>query len=328
MLIILRPDIKIEEKEKILKKIIDMGYKPHELPGESRFAVGITGNIGPIEEKEFLGLTGIQEFIRVTKPYKLAGRDFQKEDTVVKVGNIEIGSGKCIMFAGPCSVESYEQTLTIAKAVKKSGAKILRGGAYKPRTSPYSFQGLGEEGLKILRRVGDELDLPIVTEVMDVESLDIVNQYADMIQIGARNMQNFSLLKAVGKLKKPVFLKRGPSAKIDELLCSAEYILNGGNKQVVLCERGITSLDDYTRNTLDISFVPVLKKLTHLPIIMDPSHAAGRSDIIPSLTKACVAVGADGVMVEVHHKPSEALSDGAQALLPIEFEKLMDELGL
>lgn len=323
MLLILEPNTQKEQQEKIIQRIETLGLEAHVLPGKGRFAIGITGNSSPLEPNQFSGLSGIQEYIRVSKPYKLCSRDFKEENTIVKVGEVAIGNGSCVYFAGPCSIESYDQLHTIGKEVKKAGAKILRGGAFKPRTSPYSFQGMGIEGLKILQKVGEELEMPTITEAIDLKSLELVNEYADMIQIGARNMQNFPLLKEAGKLSKPIFLKRGPSASLDELLCSAEYILREGNSQVVLCERGLRSFDSHTRNILDIAFVPVMKKLTHLPIIMDPSHAAGRRDIIADLAKACVAVGADGVMVEVHHKPSEALSDGPQALLPEDFKDLL-----
>lgn len=326
MLIIMKPDSRQEEKDEVIQSIKHLGYSPHVIPGESRYAIGITGNGGPIDEKRFSILPGVQECIAVTKPYKLAGRDFNPVDTLINVQGHVIGGPNRTIIAGPCAIESEEQMMRIGKIVKNAGAHILRGGAFKPRTSPYSFQGLGVEGLKIMRMVGDELGLSIISEAIDLRSLEAVYEYADIIQIGARNMQNFSLLQEVGCLDKPVMLKRGPSATVDEVLCSAEYIMQNGNTNVMLCERGLRSFDKHTRNIFDIAFIPLMKELTHLPIIADPSHAAGRRDIIPALAKAAIAVGAHGVMVETHDRPAEALSDGPQSLLPGVFDSLVKEL--
>jgi 3-deoxy-7-phosphoheptulonate synthase len=260
--------------------------------------------------------------VPVTRPYKLVSREFQHEDTLVTAGNVTIGNGHFTIVAGPCAVESEQQALTIARLVKESGAQLFRGGAFKPRTSPYSFQGLGEEGLKILARVREETGLPVVTEVMDDHTFDLVEEYADVIQIGTRNMQNFSLLRRAGRARKPIFLKRGMAATIDEWLMAAEYILEGGNRQVILCERGVRTFAHHSRNTLDLSAVPVVRKESHLPIVIDPSHAAGRRDQVIPLSRAAAAVGAQGLMVEVHHAPEEALSDGAQSLYPEQFQQL------
>jgi 3-deoxy-7-phosphoheptulonate synthase len=264
------------------------------------------------------------EVIQVSHPYKLVSREFRPEDTVFDVGGVQVGGPDLVVIAGPCSVESYEQTLSIAKAVKAAGAHMLRGGAYKPRTSPYSFQGLGVEGLKILARVREETGLPVVSEALDIDVLDRVVEYSDMVQIGARNMQNFTLLKRAGRCARPVLLKRGANATIEELLLAAEYILDQGNEQVVLCERGIRTFTDHTRNTLDVAIIPAVKQISHLPIIADPSHAAGRRDKVAALSRSALAVGSDGLMIEVHDEPHEALSDGNQALLPDEFSDLME----
>ena len=326
MLVLMEPDSTQEQRKAVCHHIEKLGFKPHPIPGEHSCAIGITGNDGPIKETEFLPLSGVVKCIRVTSPYKLAGRSFNPKGTKVKVGSVTFGEGHFVNIAGPCSVESEEQTLRIARAVKKHGAHVLRGGAFKPRTSPYSFQGLGLEGLKILKKASLELDIPIITEAIDFESLRMVSEYADIIQIGARNMQNFALLQEVGRINKAVVLKRGISATLEEWLSSAEYIMQNGNNQVILCERGIRSFDKYTRNLLDLSAVPSIKNLSHLPVIVDPSHGTGRKELIPPMTKGALAVGAHGVMVEVHDKPREALSDGYQALLPVEFAKLSSEV--
>jgi 3-deoxy-7-phosphoheptulonate synthase len=274
----------------------------------------------------FLSLPGVKDAIPVTKPFKLVSRELQSDDTVVRVGDVVIGGENLTFIAGPCAVESEEQAHTIARLVRDAGAQMFRGGAYKPRTSPYSFQGLEEEGLKILAQVREETGMPVVTEALDHIVFDLVEQYADMVQIGARNMQNYSLLRRAGRSRKPILLKRGLSATIEEWLMAAEYILEGGNTQVVLCERGVRTFADHSRNTLDLSAVPVVKKESHLPIIIDPSHAAGRRDQVIPLARAAVAVGADGLMVEVHHIPEEALSDGAQSLYPDQFEGLCRQI--
>ncbi len=291
-----------------------MGLKAHPIPGEQRTAVGITGNRGTVEPTAFENLPGVLEVIKVSHPYKLVSREFHPEDTVVSIGGVPVGGTRLAIVAGPCAVESLEQTVTIAREVKARGAHLLRGGAYKPRTSPYSFQGLGEEGLKILAAAREETGLPVVTEALDTSSIDVVAKYADCLQIGARNMQNFELLK------------RGMSATLEEFLLAAEYVLAEGNPNVVLCERGVRTFSDYTRNTLDLSVVPAVERLSHLPILVDPSHGTGRRDKVTPMSLASIAAGADGVAVEVHHQPETALSDGPQALTPEMFTALMARL--
>lgn len=315
-----------EDVDSVVTAIEAKGYTARTIPGGERVAIGILNNKGPVDASLFLGLRGVKDAIPVTRPYKLANREFQPEDTIVQIGNVRIGEGKLTLIAGPCAIESEEQALTIAKHVKKAGAHLFRGGAFKPRTSPYAFQGLGEAGLKILKRVREETGLPVVTEVMDPENFDMVESYADMVQIGTRNMQNFSLLKRAGRAGKPVLLKRGMAATIDEWLMAAEYILEGGNTQVVLCERGVRTFVDHSRNTLDLSAVPVIRKESHLPLIIDPSHAAGKRDQVIPLSRAAVAVEAHGLMVEVHHAPEQALSDGAQSLYPEQFADLCTQV--
>ncbi|MEE2742471.1 MAG: 3-deoxy-7-phosphoheptulonate synthase [Bdellovibrionota bacterium] len=327
MLILMKADSTESQRKTVCEKIEKLGFRPHPIPGEHSMAIGITGNDGPLEEREFMSLEGVIKCIPVTAPYKLAGKDFKPKGTEVKVGPVTFGEGHFVIIGGPCSVENEEQTIRIAKAVKKSGAQVLRGGAFKPRTSPYSFQGLGLEGLKILKKASLETGLPIISEAIDFESLDAVSEYADIIQIGARNMQNFALLQKVGSLQRPVVLKRGISATLEEWLSSAEYIMQNGNEKVILCERGIRSYDKYTRNLLDLSAVPAIKNLSHLPIIVDPSHGTGRKELIAPMSKGALAVGAHGIMVEVHDRPKEALSDGHQALLPHEFEALTSSVG-
>jgi 3-deoxy-7-phosphoheptulonate synthase len=326
MLIVMKMDASPEQIEGVVNKAEGYGLKAHPIPGAQRTAIGITGNLGSIDRGMFESLTGVLEVIRVSHPYKLVSREFKPDDTLVEVRGVTIGGPNLVVMAGPCSVESYEQTSRIARHVKAAGAHILRGGAYKPRTSPYSFQGLGIEGLEILARVRDEVGLPVVTEAMDIDVLDAVADYADIVQIGARNMQNYTLLKRAGRCGRPILLKRGMTATITELLLAAEYILDQGNPKVILCERGIRTFADHTRNTLDLAAVPAVKSISHLPIIADPSHAAGRRDKVLALARASVAVGADGLMVEVHDAPERALSDGEQALLPEEFVRLMEEV--
>ena len=328
MLIVMKADATDKEVDDVLKVIRDLGFKPHAMPGATRTAIGITGNQGAIDPAHFENLAGVAEAIRVSKPYKLVGRDLKNEDTVVKVGETDIGGLAPAIIAGPCAVESLEQTLEIAQIVAESGVKFFRGGAFKPRTSPYSFQGLGEEGLKILARVREEFGLMIVTEVLDTETSDLVEEYADVMQIGARNMQNFSLLRRVGQAAKPVMLKRGLSATLEELLLAAEYIMAEGNYNVILCERGVRTFADHTRNTLDLSIVPAVQNRSHLPIIVDPSHGTGKRHKVIPLARAAIAVGADGIMVEVHNHPERALSDGPQALLPDMFKQLVEEVRL
>ena len=327
MILVLRTDHTEEEFQHLLERIQDMGFKPHVSKGQTHTIVGAIGDENiPQAEEQFLCLPGVEAVLRIQKPFKLASREFHKADTVVKVGTTKIGGGHLGMIAGPCAVENYEFLDEIAGKVKIAGANLLRGGAFKPRTSPYSFQGLGEKGLQILREVGDKHGLPIVTEVMDPRQVDLIVRYADMLQVGARNMQNFDLLKEIGATRTPVLLKRGMSATVKDLLMSAEYILAGGNTNVVLCERGVRSFEDSTRNMLDMAAVPNIKSQSHLPVIVDPSHATGRRDLIPSMALAAVAAGADGVHVEVHCCPEKALSDGPQALLPERYLKLMQDV--
>jgi 3-deoxy-7-phosphoheptulonate synthase len=328
MLIVMKADATDEQVEEVLKVIRDLGFKPHAMPGATRTAIGITGNQGAIDPGNFENLAGVAEAIRVSKPYKLVGRDLKSEDTVVRIGEAEIGGLEPAIIAGPCAVESLEQTLEIAETVASCGVKFFRGGAFKPRTSPYSFQGLGEEGLKILARVREQFGLKIVTEVLDTETADLVEEYTDVMQIGARNMQNFSLLRRVGQASKPVMLKRGMAATLEELLLAAEYIMAEGNYNVILCERGVRTFADHTRNTLDLSIVPAVQNRSHLPIIVDPSHGTGKRHKVIPMARAAVAAGADGIMVEVHNHPERALSDGPQALLPEMFKQLVEEVRL
>ncbi len=322
MLIVMDQKASPEEIDAVIATIDAKGYTARPIPGGERVAIGILNNEGPVDASLFLGMAGVKDAIPVTRPYKLVSREFKPEDTIVQVGDVCVGSGGLTIIAGPCAVESELQALTIAEHVKRCGAHFFRGGAFKPRTSPYSFQGLGEEGLKILARVRETTGMPIVTEVMDYVTFDIVEEYADVVQIGTRNMQNFSLLKRAGRASKPILLKRGMAATIDEWLMAAEYILEGGNSQVILCERGVRTFVHHSRNTLDLSAVPVVRKESHLPIIIDPSHAAGRRDQVIPLSRAAVAVEAHGLMVEVHHEPEKALSDGGQSLYPDQFEVL------
>ncbi|MDE2291698.1 MAG: 3-deoxy-7-phosphoheptulonate synthase [Elusimicrobia bacterium] len=312
----------------VVARVEKLGFKAHVIPGADRTAIGVTGNGGPLDPRLFEELPGVKQAIPVTKPYKLAGRDFHHGDTEVQLGRgVVVGAGRFVVMAGPCAVESREQTLRIARAVKKAGAHVLRGGAFKPRTSPYAFQGLGEEGLKILAEARAETGLPVVSEALDPASLELVHKYADVVQIGARNMQNFALLKEAGKLDKPVLLKRGLSATVDEWLQSAEYLLAEGNPRVILCERGIRTFSSHTRNTLDLNAVAVVQKLSHLPVLVDPSHGTGLRDKVAPLAKAAAAVGAHGVIIEVHDRPAEALCDGPQAMPPEEFAALVETLG-
>ena len=322
MLIVMEATATQEQIDDVITTVEERGNTARPIPGGHRVSIGILNNKGPVDAALFLGMPGVKEAIPVTRPYKLVSREVQPEDTVVRIGDVCLGNGHFAIIAGPCAVESEEQALTIARHVKAAGAHMFRGGAFKPRTSPYSFQGLGEEGLKILARVREETGLPVVTEVMDFETFDLVEAYADMVQIGTRNMQNFSLLRRAGRCAKPVMLKRGMAATVDEWLMAAEYIMEGGNTDVVLCERGVRTFVNHSRNTLDVSAVPVVRRESHLPIIIDPSHAAGRRDQVIPLSRASVAAEAHGIMVEVHHDPTRALSDGAQSLYPEQFETL------
>ena len=322
MLIVMDKKATQAEIDLVVATIEERGYTARPIPGGERTSIGILNNKGHVDASPFLGLPGVKDAIHVTRPYKLVSREFKHQDTVIAVGDVSVGNGNLLIIAGPCAVESESQALIIAEHVKRSGAQIFRGGAFKPRTSPYSFQGLGEEGLKILATVREKTGMPVVTEVMDLETFDLVEKYADVIQIGTRNMQNFSLLRRAGHANKPVLLKRGMAATIDEWLMAAEYILEGGNSQVILCERGVRTFVHHSRNTLDLSAVSVVLKESHLPIIVDPSHAAGVRDQVVPLSRAAVAVGAQGLMVEVHNAPEKALSDGAQSLYPRQFERL------
>jgi 3-deoxy-7-phosphoheptulonate synthase len=316
-----------EDVAAVEKKIRDLGFTPNDIPGATRMAIGITGNQGPLDPGMFTVMNGVADAVAVSKPWKLVSREVKPDDTAVRVGaTAQIGGGKFGVIAGPCAVESREQVDAAAVAVKAGGAHFLRGGAFKPRTSPYAFQGMKEDGLKILADARAKTGLPIVTEVMDTRDVELVARYADVLQVGARNMQNFSLLEAVGEQPKPVMLKRGLSATINEFLMAAEYIVKQGNYQVILCERGIRTFETMTRNTLDLGSIPLIKRLTHLPIIIDPSHGTGDRASVPALARAAVALGADGLMVEVHPQPEKALSDGPQSLTPEGFAKLMQSV--
>jgi 3-deoxy-7-phosphoheptulonate synthase len=327
MLVVMRQDATPDQVREVIAVIEARGFRAHTIPGAQRTAIGITGNFGAIETAVFESLPGVLEALRVSHPYKLVSREVKPDDSVVHVGAVPVGGHSgVVLIGGPCAVESREQTLTIARRIKDAGGHILRGGAFKPRTSPYAFQGLGEEALKILAEARDVTGLPVITEAVDMESLDLVERYADAIQIGARNMQNFSLLRRAGKARKPVVLKRGLSATLEEFLMSAEYIVSEGNYAVILCERGVRTFSDYSRNTLDLTVVPAVKQISHLPILVDPSHGTGRRDKVAPLSRAAVAVGADGVMIEVHHEPEKALSDGPQSITPDMFATLIGEL--
>ena len=326
MLVVMHKDATKEQIDEVCTAVKEMGLTPHPIPGAQRVAIGITGNKDMVDTHRVEGLSGVLNIIHVTQPYKLTGREMKPEDTVIRVRNVRIGGGDIVIIAGPCAVESSEQTMEVACAVKELGALVLRGGAFKPRTSPYSFQGLGEEGLKILAEAREKTHLPVVSEALDTDNFDLVEKYVDIIQIGARNMQNYTLLKRAGRSKKPILLKRGISATITEFLLAAEYIMSEGNYNVILCERGIRTFSNYTRFTLDISSIPELKRITHLPIIVDPSHASGKRDMVIPLSRAAIAAGADGVMVEVHPNPAKALSDGPQSLTIDMFRQLIQEL--
>lgn len=326
MLVMMKQDVSADEVEKVKEKIRALGYRPHEIPGIQRIAIGITGNRGRIDPDVFLSMAGVADAVPVSKPFKLVSREVKPENTVVRVGESEIGGKELTIIAGPCAVESRAQIFEIAEMLRDMGVKFLRGGAFKPRSSPYSFQGLKHEGLEFLREAADKTGMHIVTEVKDTETLSIVAQYADVLQVGARNMYNFSLLEKLGELKHPVLLKRGLSATIEELLMAAEYIASRGNYNIILCERGIRTYETYTRNTLDLNAVPVVKKLSHLPIIVDPSHGTGAWDLVIPMAQAAVVAGADGLIIEVHQDPQAALSDGFQSLRPDKFRYLIERL--
>ena len=325
MVVVMKERATLEQIEAIVAPLMEMGFDVHRSVGATRTVIGAVGQ-GRGDAELLAVQDGVHEVLRISEPYKLASRTYKSENTVVTVGDVRIGGEEVIVMAGPCSAESEAQVEATASAVKRAGAKILRGGAFKPRSSPYSFQGLGEEGLRMLRAASDRHDLKLITEVMEVSQIELIEKYADVLQVGARNMQNFSLLRELGHATKPVLLKRGISATIEEWLLSAEYVLAGGNRNVILCERGIRTFESYTRNTLDISAIPVVQQLSHLPIVVDPSHGTGRRDKVASMARAAVAAGCDGLIIEVHCDPDHALSDGAQSMFPAQFERLMAEL--
>ena len=326
MLVIMKDHASAADVQHVVDLLHEAGAESHLSQGEVKSIIGVIGDREVIYSLELEGLPGVEQVIRVLKPFKLVSRDFQPDDTVVRVGSSAIGGGAFGVIAGPCSIESEAQMLETARAVKAAGATMLRGGAFKPRTSPYAFQGMGVDGLKLLRAAGDSVGLPVVTEVLDVRDAAVVAEYADVLQVGARNMQNFMMLDELGTMRKPILLKRGLSATIEELLSAAEYVLKGGNRDVILCERGIRTFETYTRNTLDLAAVAALKSLTHLPVIADPSHATGRRDLIAPMARAAIAAGADGLMIEVHPDPEHARCDGPQSLTPGDFEALMGDL--
>ena len=326
MLIVMKSDATEGQVKAVLRVIEELGYRGHPMPGASRTAIGITGNPGAVDPSHFENLPGVSEAVRVSKPYKLVTLDLRSEKTVVQVGEATIGGEELAIIAGPCAIESRDQAFVVAEAVWRSGAKFFRGGAFKPRTSPYAFQGLGEDGLKILEEIREKYGLKIVTEALDEAGVDLVERYADVIQIGARSMQNFTLLRRVGKSRLPVLLKRGLSATLDEWLLAAEYIMAEGNYQIVLCERGIRTFAQHTRNTLDLSAVPAVRRISHLPVIVDPSHGTGKNYMVTPLARAGVAVGSDGLIIEVHDQPDHALCDGAQALTLVQYQQLVNEV--
>ncbi len=326
MIIVLKPKAKKKDIDHIIEKVKKLGLKPMVSSGIERTIIGVIGEEDILRVQPLEAFPGVEKVMPILKPYKLVSREFKKEDSVINVRGIKIGGKKIVVMAGPCSVENLKTLLSIADSVKEAGAVILRGGAFKPRTSPYSFQGLGEKGLEYLKEARKRTGLKVITEVMDIRDIDLIEKYSDILQVGARNIQNFNLLKEVGLRKKPVFLKRGMSTTIKELLMSAEYILSNGNMDCILCERGIRTFEDSTRNTLDLSAVPVIKKLSHLPVMVDPSHGTGKWDLVVPMAKAAIAAGADGLMIEVHTAPEEAFSDGTQSLLPEKFKKMMKEL--
>src|SRR5437016_13231288 len=328
MLVVMKAQASEEQVRAVCEKIEKLGYRAHPMPGATRTAIGITGNKGEVEQGTLEEMPGVQEVIQVSKPYKLVSRDVKEENTVIRFpgSTATIGGTGLAIVAGPCAIESREQAFAVAERVHRAGAQFFRGGAYKPRTSPYSFQGLEEEALKVMAAIRDQFGLRIVTEAVDSESLELVEEYADVVQIGARNMQNFSLLKRAGRGRKPVLLKRGMSATLEEFLMAAEYVMSEGNYNVILCERGVRTFADHTRNTLDLSIVPAVQRLSHLPIVVDPSHGTGKRNKVTPLSRAAIAVGADGLMVEVHHQPDRALSDGMQSLYPEQFDELMTQV--
>jgi 3-deoxy-7-phosphoheptulonate synthase len=326
MLIVMDKDATQAQIDGVVAKIEALGFMAQPIPGGQRVAIGILRNPGPVDPALFLDMPGVTQAIPVSKPYKLVSREMKRDDTVIPFPGLELGRGRFVIMAGPCAIESEYQALTIAHIVKAAGAQFFRGGAYKPRTSPYSYQGMGKKGLDILRKVREEVGLMIITEAVDQDSLKLVAEFADIIQIGTRNMQNYTLLRRAGQAKKPVLLKRGMYATLEEWLMAAEYIMSEGNSQVILCERGVRSFGEHARNLLDLATIPAVRRESHLPIVIDPSHAAGRRDLVPPLARAAVAAGCDGLLIEVHHEPEKALSDGAQSLYPDQFARLMQDL--
>jgi len=329
MLVVMKAQATPEQIQAVCEHIEQLGFRAHPLPGAQRTAIGITGNQGEVDRGNLEELSGVAEVIRVSKAYKLASRDVKEEDTIIRFAGTDatIGGRDLAIVAGPCSIENRDQAFAIAEHVSAAGAQFFRGGAYKPRTSPYAFQGLGLEALRIMAEIRDQFGLRIVTEAIDNESLELVAEWADVVQIGARNMQNFSLLKHAGRLRKPVLLKRGLSATLEEFLMAAEYIMSEGNYEVILCERGVRTFSDHSRNTLDLSIIPAIQRVSHLPILVDPSHGTGKRDSVLPMARAAVATGADGILVEVHHQPEKALSDGPQSIYPSQFVRMMDEVG-
>jgi 3-deoxy-7-phosphoheptulonate synthase len=326
VVIVMKDTATEEQIEAVSARLHEFGLEVHKVVGIQRTILGAIGDVSTVDHRDFEVMDGVFEVHRISEPYKLAGRTFHADDTIIKVKNAVFGGDQITVIAGPCAVESEQQLFTIAKAVRDAGAKVLRGGAYKPRTSPYAFQGMGEDGLKLLKAASIEFNMPTVSEIMRESQLDALVEYCDILQVGARNMQNFPLLKELGKVRKPILLKRGMSARIEELLMAAEYIMSGGNYEVILCERGIRTFETYTRNTMDISAIPVVKKLSHLPMIADPSHGTGLRSKVAPLARAAIAAGADGLAIEVHHDPDHALSDGPQSLYPSQFARLMEEV--
>ncbi len=326
MLVVMNAQATPEQIQAVEARIRELGYEPHPIPGPSRTAVGITGNAGTEGRDSLRLMPGVEDVIRVTVPYKLVSRETKQEPTVIDVNGVRIGEGGVTMIAGPCSVENEEMILETAHFLRDVGVRLMRGGAYKPRTSPYAFQGLGIEGLRLLAKAREETGVGIVTEVLDVETVDVVADMADVLQVGTRNMQNYSLLRRLSRIRKPILLKRGMAATLDEWLMAAEYLAAGGNRNVILCERGVRTFADHTRNTLDLSVIPVVKHISHLPVIADPSHGTGKADFVPAMSKAAVAAGADGLIIEVHPQPARAMSDGAQSLNFDAFRQMSDEL--
>jgi 3-deoxy-7-phosphoheptulonate synthase len=326
MVIVMEERATEEQVQHVIAQLVEMGFDVHRSTGALRTVLGAVGGNRQADAGLIEVLDGVHEVLRITEPYKLASRTFRQENTVITVGDVRIGGDEVVVMAGPCSAETEEQVETTAAAIKRAGAKVLRGGAFKPRSSPYSFQGLGEQGLRMLRDAADRHGLKLVSEIMDLSQLEVTERYVDILQVGARNMQNFTLLRELGRARRPVLLKRGISATIEEWLLSAEYVLAGGNMNVILCERGIRTFESYTRNTLDLCAIPVVQKLSHLPVVVDPSHGTGRRDKVAPMARAAVAAGADGLLIEVHCDPDHAKSDGAQSLFPTQFDRLMAEL--